>query len=155
MINDVNYFKANGADGIVFGALTDDFQIDIESCKRIMSAWGEENPATFHRAFDQTKIEEIEKNIKIIKEIGFSRILTSGLEETAEKGVENLKKIEKIARNLNLIVMPGAGVNSANTEMILRETDCKEIHGSLRNENLICERGKVEEICKILKSIKD
>lgn len=53
-----------------------------------------------------------------------------------------------------------------NAELILIETKCEEIHASARSERniatklslggekvLICDRLKVEEICKILKSL--
>lgn len=166
MCEDVKYFKSNGADGIVFGALDENFQIDEEGCRKILTAWGREKPSTFHRAFDETKVDEIERNVRLIASLGFSRLLTSGFERSAEQGVENLKEIQKHARGVSLIVMPGAGVTSENAELISRETNCTEIHASARSARniatrlslggekvMICDRAKVEEICKVLKSI--
>lgn len=70
MIEDVKFFKENNADGIVFGALNENYKVHHENCRRIIEAWGKERPATFHRAFDETKIEQIEENLKIIADLG-------------------------------------------------------------------------------------
>lgn len=65
MTSDVIYFKENGADGIVFGCLNSKRQIDIEKCQKIIDAWGNSGPITFHRAFDETLKEDLER-VKII-----------------------------------------------------------------------------------------
>ena len=166
MCEDVKYFKSNGADGIVFGCLNENYQIDEEKCRKILAAWDTNKPATFHRAFDETKVEDIEENVRLIASMGFTRLLTSGFECSAEQGIENLKEIQKHAKVVNLIVLPGAGVTKENAELILRETNCTEIHASARSARsiatklslggekvMICDRTKVEEICQILKSI--
>ncbi|KAG5666664.1 hypothetical protein PVAND_014679 [Polypedilum vanderplanki] len=163
MIEDVKYFKSHNADGIVFGALDESFEIDEESCRKLLQIWGHEKPATFHRAFDETKIEKIDDNVRKIASLGFTRILTSGFESTAEKGIENLKLIKKVADEVNLLILPGSGVNKNNAKLIIDQTNCKEIHGSARSERniqtklslggekiYVCERIKVEEILRIL-----
>jgi copper homeostasis protein len=72
MIEDVNYFKSYGADGIVFGCLDRGNQIHVGNCRKIVSAWGSEKPITFHRAFDETDKNDLEKNVDIIGGLGFS-----------------------------------------------------------------------------------
>lgn len=162
MIEEVKFFKENHADGIVFGALTENYQIDIEACKKILDAWGSDKPATFHRAFDETNMDEIAKNVKIIEELGFARILTSGLEVTAEAGIKNIQKM--IQMTDKLIIMPGSGLNINNVQFIVDKTGCKEVHGSARTDLdistrisvggsklYICDKNKVEKIYKLLK----
>ena len=162
MIEEVKYFKENNADGIVFGALTENCQIDIEACTKIINAWSNDKPATFHRAFDETHLDDIAKNVKIIEELGFTRILTSGLEATAEAGIKNIQKM--MQQTEKLIIMPGSGLNINNVQFIVNKTGCKEVHGSARTERdistrisvggstfYVCDKNKVEKIYKLLK----
>ncbi|KAL7013361.1 hypothetical protein ACKWTF_015350 [Chironomus riparius] len=162
MIEEVKYFKDNHADGIVFGALTENYQIDIEACKKILDAWGNDKPATFHRAFDETHPDDISKNLKVIEDLGFARILTSGLEGTAEAGIKNIQKMMQLTEKL--IIMPGSGLNINNVQFIVNKTGCKEVHGSARTEMdistrisvggstfYVCDKNKVEKIYKLLK----
>lgn len=163
MVEDVKHFKAHNADGIVFGALNESFQIDVESCRKILNEWGSLKPATFHRAFDETNVDDVEENVRKIASLGFKRILTSGFESSAVKSIENLKKIKSITDEVDLILLPGAGVNKDNVKLIINETNCSEIHGSARSqrniatklslggENIfICDREKVKELKIIL-----
>lgn len=164
MIEDVKFFKSQSADGIVFGALTSDLKIDTDACTQILKAWDQNKPATFHRAFDETKVTEVTKNTQKLVQLGFTRLLTSGLEATAEAGIENIRKIKEVAGDM--IVMPGSGLNGGNAEKIVMETGCKEIHGSARREvdvstrlsvggskMFVCDQGKVEELVKILEKL--
>ncbi|CRK99787.1 CLUMA_CG013095, isoform A [Clunio marinus] len=174
MITDVEYFKKHAADGIVFGCL-DEFQnIHKEKCLKVINAWGNQGNITFHRAFDETSASDMEENLKIIKDLGFSRILSSGYKSSAEVGIESLKNIIKRARedDIQLKVMPGAGITKANVSKIITETQCNEIHASARspvksntgklsmgggNEDLqplmVCDPIKVKELIEISKNV--
>jgi copper homeostasis protein len=67
----------NGADGIVFGALTKDGNVDVQACNSLIEVVPEDKPMTFHRAFDwASDLPEALKDIAELKR--FSRILTSG-----------------------------------------------------------------------------
>lgn len=143
MIEDVKYFKLNGADGIVFGCLNSDNGIHLENCRRIIAAWGRKKPVTFHRAFDETKLDELEANIDKLADLGFTRILSSGYESSAELGIVNLKRMMSHATQKNLIIMPGAGITKHNITTIIKETSCKEIHASARSELTSSIKGKL------------
>ena len=73
----VNSLVEAGADGIVFGCLDKQANIDVNGCKLILDAV-KNNPInlTFHRAFDV--VQDPIKTANVIKELGFTRILTSG-----------------------------------------------------------------------------
>lgn len=75
-------------------------------------------------------------NVDKIAKCGFSRILSSGLAETAEKGLDSLTAMNKYIaeRNYNLILMPGCGVTAKNADRILQTTGCKEFHSSAKIE---------------------
>lgn len=126
---DLELLYENGADGFVFGALTDDRKIDVAKCNEIVGN-AHDLPVTFHRAFDETRPEDKEKNLKILQDAGFARILTSGYAETAERGLSELAELCTIAERL--IIMPGCGINEKNANDILSETKCREFHASAK-----------------------
>lgn len=166
MLEEVKLFKEAGADGIVFGCLKENHDIDFEKCSVLAFAWGE-GPMTFHRAFDLTSKDQAEENIQLLSEMGFTRILSSGFEATAEKGIENLKGLVDIGKKWGVAVMPGAGVNGENISKIIRNTSCNEFHGSARSEKsevqsklsmgggvedsqplMVCDPKKVQELLR-------
>lgn len=128
---DIQLLIAGGADGFVFGALTADRDIDIERCRQVVEL-ARGLPVTFHRAFDMTIPMNKLQNIDKIADCGFKRLLSSGLAETAEKGIDALTEINKYIaeKGYNLILMPGCGVTVKNAENILQTSGCKEFHSS-------------------------
>jgi ferredoxin len=64
-----------------------------------------------------------------IIEAGCARILTSGLQPSAEQGIPLLKELVSQAAG-RIIIMPGGGVTTENARLIVDQTGCKEIHGS-------------------------
>lgn len=130
---DMEALIANDVDGFVFGALTADRDIDVDKCRQVVEhARG--LPVTFHRAFDMTVPENINRNLDSIAQCGFSRLLTSGLAETAEIGIETITKIKKYVdeKHYNVIIMPGCGITTKNAEHILQTSGCKEFHASAK-----------------------
>ena len=53
MVYDIRTARNLGADGLVFGCLTPDGDVDMEAMKPLMEAAGD-TPVTFHRAFDHS-----------------------------------------------------------------------------------------------------
>ncbi|CAO1411090.1 unnamed protein product [Diamesa tonsa] len=166
MLEEVKLFKEAGADGIVFGCLKENHDIDFEKCSALAFAWGG-GPMTFHRAFDLTFKDQAEENIQLLSEMGFTRILSSGFEATAAKGTENLRNLVDIGIKWGVTVMPGAGVNGENIDYIVKNTGCIEFHGSARSAKtsiqsklsmgggvedlqplLVCDQNKVQELLK-------
>lgn len=170
MIEDIKYFKKNDADGIVIGSLSRDYEIHVENCRKLISAWGADKPVTFHRAFDETNTNNYRKNIDIIAELGVKRILTSGFTSAAEQGIEMIKELIAYATNRGVTIMPGAGINKDNVFKIIEGTGCKEIHASARSQMktavpsrlsmgggsedlqplMICDPEKVRELLQLL-----
>lgn len=91
----------------------------------------------FHfRAFDMSIPADKFQNIDKIAKCGFLRILSSGLAETAEKGLDSLTEMNKYIadQQYNLILMPGCGVTPQNAEDILQITGCKEFHSTAKSK---------------------
>ncbi len=129
MLHDIKVARQLGADGVVFGCLTAEGKVDIPTMKKLMNAVGNMD-VTFHRAFDMC-CNPYEALGQII-DLGCTRILTSGLEANAVKGIPLLKELITQADN-RIIIMPGCGVNPNNILQIAEETGAKEFHFSGRS----------------------
>ena len=117
-----------GADGVVFGCLTAEGEIDIPIMQKLMEA-SKGLSVTFHRAFDVCCNPQ--KALEQIIELGCNRILTSGQQPTAELGIPLLKELQKQADG-RIILLAGCGVNEKNIARIAKETNIKEFHFSAR-----------------------
>ena len=129
MLHDIKVARQLGADGVVFGCLTAEGDIDIPAMKMLMNAVGDMS-VTFHRAFDMCKNPQ--EALEQIIALGCSRILTSGQEPNAVKGIPLLKELVKQADG-RIIIMPGCGVNPSNILHIAEETGACEFHFSGRS----------------------
>lgn len=84
---------------------------------------------TFHRAFDRTR--HAQQALEDIVQLGFNRILTSGQQANAERGIQLLKELHQLADG-RIAIMAGCGVNEHNIARIQRETGITEFHFSAR-----------------------
>jgi len=126
MKNDVAICKQLGCDGIVTGILTTDGKVDKKRCKELIElAYPME--ATFHRAFD--RVADPFESLEDIIELGFERILTSGLKPKAIDSTQLLSQLIKQSDG-RIIIMPGSGVNAENIISIAESTGAKEFHSS-------------------------
>jgi copper homeostasis protein len=129
MLHDIKVAKQLGADGVVFGCLTAEGNVDIPAMKKLMNAVGD-MAVTFHRAFDMCRNPQ--EALEDIINLGCTRILTSGLEPNAVKGIPMLKELVQQADG-RIIIMPGCGVNPDNIMQIAEETGATEFHFSGRS----------------------
>ena len=123
--------KENNCDGVVFGILTPDKNINTIACAELVRM-ANPLPATFHRAFDE--ISDSEQALEKIIECGFKRILTSGGAKTAKEGKGKLKRLIEIA-NKRIIIVPGGGVRSSNIADIDAFTYATEFHSAAVIDN--------------------
>lgn len=129
MIRDIEMCKAAGVDGVVFGCLTTEGDVDVQAMKRMMVA-AEGMDVTFHRAFDMCR--DPRKALEDIISLGCNRILTSGQAATAEQGVGLIAELVKQAAG-RIIIMPGCGVRPHNIKQIAEATGATEFHSSARS----------------------
>ena len=129
MLHDIKVARQLGADGVVFGCLTAEGNVDVQAMKMLMNAVGDMS-VTFHRAFDMFKNPQ--EALEQIIALGCNRILTSGQEPNAVKGIPLLKELVKQADG-RIIIMPGCGVNPSNILQIAEETGASEFHFSGRS----------------------
>ena len=131
MLKDIETAKQAGADGVVFGCLTADGEVDVPLMERLMEA-AQGMSVTFHRAFDVCRNPH--RALEDIIGLGCDRILTSGQQPTAEQGIPLLKELQQQAAG-RIILLAGCGVNEQNIARIARETGIQEFHFSAR-ENI-------------------
>jgi copper homeostasis protein len=131
MLEDVRMARRLGVDGVVFGVLTSDGDIDMDFMRQLM-AESEGMSVTFHRAFDVCRNPFVA--LEQIIELGCDRILTSGQMPKAEEGVDLLKQLVEKAGD-RIIIMPGCGVNAGNIAKIAQITGAKEFHFSARSKH--------------------
>ncbi len=128
MVYDIKMAKELGADGLVFGCLRPDGNVDMEAMKTLMEAAGD-TPVTFHRAFDHSS--DPHKALEDIISLGCVRILTSGCRPTALEGAALLAELVKKAED-RIIIMPGCGIREGNIAETARLSGAREFHFSAR-----------------------
>jgi len=124
MLHDAKLAIEHGADGLVFGILTEDGSIDADRCRQIIEL-AESRETVFHRAFDVTP--DPLKALDQLIELGFNRVLTSGQERNVPEGIELIKKLVVYARG-RIEILPGGGIRPHNAKNIVEQTGAKQIH---------------------------
>ena len=131
MKSDLEQFLKFGADGFVFGMLTNECHIDVASCKVLLELISPTGcQSTFHRAFDfiSPQIPSFEK-VQMLKELGFHRILTTGGGNEVGSNLEKLSDLLLISKDTDIIILPGGGVNNNNVNT-LKNLGFHELHSS-------------------------
>jgi copper homeostasis protein len=124
MIAQVEALRPLGADGFVFGALSEDMSIDTAATSRIVEA-ANGLPVVFHRAFDRTP--DLAASLQVLIRLGVERVLTSGGAERAILGVDRLASLMREARG-RIGVLPGGGIDGGNVHEIAARTGVTEVH---------------------------
>ncbi|MBF4180529.1 copper homeostasis protein CutC [Lelliottia nimipressuralis] len=124
MLEDVVRVRELGFSGLVIGLLDEDANVDMPRMRQIMAA-AKGMAVTFHRAFDMCKnpIQAFEN----LAELGVARILTSGQQSTAEKGLQLIMELK--GHSSVPIIMAGAGVRASNLKTFLN-AGVEELHSS-------------------------
>jgi len=128
MRRDIVTAKNLGANGLVFGILTPDGNIDCEHT-RVLVELAHPLSVTFHRAFDMTA--DLFRALDDVCSTGVDRVLTSGGEPSSLLGRSNVAQLVERAQD-RLVIMPGGGIKPENARSLVQDTGAKEIHVGLR-----------------------
>ena len=126
MLHDIDALKNVGVQGVVLGALKPDGAVDMPTMERLIQA-SRPLEITLHRPFDLCP--DPMKALDEIIALHVDRLLTSGQQITAEKGVPLIKQLVGHAGD-RLTVMAGAGINNSNVRRIAEATQVRELHAS-------------------------
>lgn len=132
MEEDIRICRELGVDGVVFGCLTEEGEIDREANRRLVEL-ARPMSVTFHRAFDRTA--DPMKALEDIISLGCNRILTSGQQPKAIDGINLLAQLEKKLKEYPqppIQLLAGSGVNEENIRQIFDATGIHEYHFSAR-----------------------
>ncbi len=128
MLQDIELCRELKVHGVVFGCLTKEGDVDVELMRRLIDA-ARPLSVTCHRAFDVCRDPFVA--LEQLIDLGCDRILTSGQQSDAVKGIPLIAELVKRAAG-RIIIMPGCGVREDNIAKIETETGAKEFHTSAR-----------------------
>lgn len=131
MCAEVEAFKAEGVNAIVFGILTPDGDVDMDRSRRIVEL-ARPLAVTFHRAFDMTR--DLSKSLEDLVSLGIERVLTSGGEASVAEGADTLKALVEQAGD-RIVVMPGCGIKERNFRKLDSIIGAREYHMSLNGSH--------------------
>lgn len=129
MLYDIEMAKQLNVHGVVVGCLTKEGDVDTLLLNKLVTA-AKPLSVTFHRAFDVCR--DPFTALEQIIDAGCSRILTSGQQASAVKGIPMIAQLVKKAAN-RIIIMPGCGVRANNIAEIEASTGASEFHTSARS----------------------
>lgn len=116
--------RAAGARGFATGALTPAGDIDVGAMKRLVAA-ADGLPVTFHRAFDTLRAPQVA--LAGLRDLGVTRILTSGGAPTALAGSYRLAELVELSRGAVEIIAAGA-VRPPNVAQLIDRTKVPAFH---------------------------
>jgi copper homeostasis protein len=130
MLRDTELFLDAGADGLVFGFLTSDGQVDVARCREFLNVvrdCGKGRPVqtVFHRAFDVVADPRV--GLEQLIDLGVTRVLTSGRAPTALQGLAEIRRTS-VQADGRIQVMPGAGIDRDSVERVVQETGVDQVH---------------------------
>jgi copper homeostasis protein len=136
------------ANGVVFGALDHDGNIDTQLLEQIIANLGHLS-LTFHRAIDAS-FDVIRAYKTLLKYPEVTLVLTSGGAKTALEGIDNITHmlaIRQRARKSYAAILAGGGITPNNAKSIIDATQTKQIHlGQGVRENEVLEKRKFDQL---------
>ncbi|MGL5438319.1 MAG: copper homeostasis protein CutC [Metamycoplasmataceae bacterium] len=125
MKKQIKDFKEIGADSFIFGFIKDD-ELDIKTLKKLIEAVGDKEYC-FHMAID--KLGHYKKNIQILIDLGFKRVLLKGGNSPA---INNMKKISELINLFSekIEILVGGSVTKDNWKEIAEKTKANQFHGT-------------------------
>ena len=131
MLRDAELLLKNGADGIAFGFLDENSEIDETRTKEMVKIIRKYNgEAVFHRAFDC--VNDPYKSIEKLIDLKIDRILTSGLRAKAMDGIDLIKDLQaKYGERIELLA--GSGMNASNALSMILYTGISQVHSSCKD----------------------
>ena len=132
MADDIEASAKLGAQGVAFGCLTSQNQINrIQMMHLITLARSLNLEVVMHMAFDDISNDNQETELNWLADQGVKRILTHGgkLDKPILATIPHLKEIIKWANN-RIEILPGGGITTENRDDIAKKLHLNELHGS-------------------------
>lgn len=151
MCAEIASFRDLCANGVVFGVLTPEGELDEARMARLISCAGNME-VTLHRAFDMTRdpFAALESAIRL----GCKTILTSGQAADAMQGSALLRELHERAAG-RIDIMAGCGVNSGNLLRLHERTGVTSFHASAKRTAQSAMRYRKESVSMGLPSLSE
>jgi copper homeostasis protein len=148
MENSIFFCKELGINGVVFGMLTPEHEVDLALCSHL-TRLARPMPVTFHRAIDACN--DVKRSIQSLIGFGLERILTSGRGNNALEGLAELKILQKIFGS-QITLMPGGSIRSSNLEQLF-SSGCKEYHSSGITSGPNADANEIRAMAQLLRTL--
>lgn len=130
MLEDIAMARSCGTNGLVFGALTSDNQLDRSTMDTLLEA-SKGLEVTFHMAFDELAPTDQLKALDWLVSRRVTRILTHG----GPAGTHIMDNLEWLTQLVayskgKIIILAGGGVTAENYKEIIARTGVREVHGT-------------------------
>lgn len=126
MLAEIRLALAQGAAGVVVGALRPDGTLDRDALARFRDA-AQGGAIVLHRAIDC--VLDPVAAVREAAALGYDHILSSGGARSAVDGAATLAAMVEAAGD-RIAIMAGSGVTPANVARLVAETGVREVHGS-------------------------
>ncbi|NQU50121.1 MAG: copper homeostasis protein CutC [Planctomycetes bacterium] len=126
MKEEIQTRRHSGCHGFVFGCLNASGMPDLNHCGQLLEA-AASLPCTFHRAFDICK-DQFEA-LSQLQQLGFTRILTSGNQQTAWQARSRLRQLIEHAKG-GIQILPAGKVRADHARALQHYLGCTELHSS-------------------------
>jgi copper homeostasis protein len=126
MIEDINYCKKLGLDGVVFGCLNKDFNLNISQIE-LLSDVAKPLNVIIHKAIDKT--DSVLNSLSLLLNINnINGVLSSGGKRFAINSTETLKKMVDLVPN-NFEIICAGGITFKNLSNLHSKIGGKFYHG--------------------------
>lgn len=132
MADDIEASAKLGAQGVAFGCLTNNNQINRIQMKHLITLARSLNvEVVMHMAFDDISNDKQKTELNWLADQGVKRILTHGgkLDKPILATMLHLKEIIKWA-NDRIEILPGGGITTENSNLVSAELNVNQLHGT-------------------------
>ena len=130
MLEDLEKAREAGSQGLVYGLLTKENELDKANLERLLAA-SQGLEVVFHMAFDAIPKDKQFAALDWLAEHGVKRILTHGgsASETIQEHFGWLKELVDYAGD-RIEILPGGGITTKNRNEIVEKLGVSQLHGT-------------------------
>ena len=130
MLEDIKKAREAGSQGLVYGLLTKENELDKANLERLLAA-SQGLEVVFHMAFDAIPKDKQFAALDWLTEHGVKRILTHGgsASETIQEHFGWLKELVDYAGD-RIEILPGGGITTENRNEIVERLGVNQLHGT-------------------------
>ena len=130
MLEDIRLTAQAGSQGVVFGALTADKELDKSNLEKLITA-SKGMEIVFHMAFDELSVEDQLEAIDWLSQVGVTRILTrAGVSgDSLKERFSHYHRILEHAKG-KIEILPGGGIDLDNRQTFIDQLGVTQLHGT-------------------------